>query len=195
MADAWRSYLEMAYGLTKTSRKKAEKAVREIVGKGNAKAGEFQTMAEDLLASADANRSALTKLVQAELDKALGRVGLVKAEEVTELRQRVDELEAKLGAAAPASAAASSSASVKAPAKAPAKTVAPAKTAAPAKTVAKKTVAKKTAAPTETPRAEEEKLGPAKAEPASAPARKTTAKKTVAKKTAAKKAPAKKAAQ
>ncbi|NUO60783.1 MAG: hypothetical protein HOV78_29310 [Hamadaea sp.] len=200
MADAWRSYLEMAYGLTKTSRKKAEKAVREIVGKGNAKAGELQTMAEDLMASADANRAAVTKLVQTELDKALGRVGLVKAEEVTELRQRVDELEAKLAVAESASGSA------------PASTSAPVKASAPAKkTVAKKTVAKKTAAaatPVETVLAEEEKLGPAKAEPAaakktasaSAPAKKTAAKqtaakKTVAKKTVAKKAPAKKAAQ
>ncbi|MEV0274544.1 phasin family protein [Hamadaea sp. NPDC050747] len=196
MADAWRSYLEMAYGLTKTSRKKAEKAVREIVGKGNAKAGELQTMAEDLMASADANRAAVTKLVQTELDKALGRVGLVKAEEVTELRQRVDELEAKLAAAESASGSASASVKASAPAK---------------KTVAKKTVAKKTAAaatPVETVLAEEEKLGPAKAEPAAAkktasapaPAKKTAAKqtaakKTVAKKTVAKKAPAKKAAQ
>jgi len=167
MADAWRSYLEMAYGLTKTSRKKAEKAVRDLMGKSNAKAGELQGMAEDLMASADANRDALTKLIRTELDRALSRVGLVKAEEVAALHKRIDELEAKVpSAASPAVAS-----PVKAEPAAPAGPATPAK-AAPAK----KTVVKKTAA---TPPAE-----PAKA----APAKKTAAKKTVAKKTAAKKA-------
>jgi len=162
MADAWRSYLEMAYGLTKTSRKKAEKVVRDLVGKSNAKAGELQGMAEDLMASADANRDALTKLVRTELDRALSRVGLVKAEEVTALHKRIDELEAKLPKAAASAAVASP---VKDEPAAPAK-VAP----------VKKTVAKKSAAP--------QPAEPAKA----APAKKAPAKRTVTKKTAAKKA-------
>src|SRR5688500_14255672 len=99
MTDAWQSYLEMAMGLTKTSKKKAEKAVKELVGKGNAKAGELQNMAESLVAAGLANRESLTKLVESELERALGRVGLAKAEELTELRRRVADLEAKLGAA------------------------------------------------------------------------------------------------
>jgi len=193
MADAWRSYLEMAYGLTKTSQKKAEKAVRDLVGKGNAKAGELQTMAEDLMASADANRNAVTKLVQAELDKALGRVGLVKAEEVAALQKRVDELEAKLASATAAPLAAAPASPVSAPVK---------KTITKKAVATKKTVAtKKAVAPTtvEKPLAETEKAGPAKAEPVAvaptpAVAKKTPAKKAPAKKTTARKAPAKKAA-
>lgn len=167
MAEAWRSYLEMAYGLSKTSRKKAEKAVRDLVGKGGAKAGELQVMAEDLMASADANRDALTKLVRSELDKALSRVGLVKAEEVEALQKRVTELEAKLGSAAGPVAASLAEAAPAAAAPVAAK-----------KAPAKKVVAKKTT--------------PAKA---ATPAEKTAtaAKKAPAKKTVAKKAPAKKA--
>ena len=104
MTDAWQSYLEMAMGLTKTSKKKAEKAVKELVGKGNAKASELQGMAESLVAAGLANRESLTKLVESELDRAMSKVGLVKAEEVAELRKRVAELEAKLAATAPAAA-------------------------------------------------------------------------------------------
>jgi polyhydroxyalkanoate synthesis regulator phasin len=106
MSEAWQSYLEMALGLTKTSRKRAEKVVKELVGKGNAKAGELQAMAESLVATGLTNREALTKLVQAELDRALTRVGLAKADEVAELNRRVAQLEARLAgtAAAPPSA-------------------------------------------------------------------------------------------
>ncbi|NUT36182.1 MAG: hypothetical protein HOV79_24250 [Hamadaea sp.] len=189
MAEAWRSYLEMAYGLSKTSRKKAEKAVRELVGKSGAKAGELQTMAEDLMASADANRDALTKLVRSELDKALSRVGLVKAEEVEALQERVAELEAKL-----ASTSSSVAASLVEAAPAAVAPVA-AKKAAAKKTVAKKAPAK--AAPAAT-KAAPAKETPAKAAPAKAgasTAAKAPAKKTVAKKAPAKKAPAKKAGQ
>ena len=173
MADAWRSYLELAYGLGKTSRKKAEKAVRDLVGKSNAKASELQGMVEDLLAAGSANRDAVVELVRTEMDKSLNRVGLAKAEELTALRERVAELEATV-AASPAA-----SASVAAAVAAPVATAAAKKTA-----TAKKTVAKKA------PAAASSESAPAKKAPAKKAAAKTTAKKAVAKK-----APAKKAAQ
>jgi polyhydroxyalkanoate synthesis regulator phasin len=140
MAEAWRSYLELAYGLTKISQKKAEKVVRDLVGKSNARAGELQGMAEDLLATSTANRDALTKLIRNELDRALERVGLAKAEEVSALQKRVAELETKLRREPAATAARKAE-----PAKrAAAKKTTVAKKAAPAKrTPARKTAAKK----------------------------------------------------
>jgi polyhydroxyalkanoate synthesis regulator phasin len=168
MADAWRSYLEMAYGLSKTSRKKAEKAVREVVGKSGAKASELQQMVEDLLATSGSNRDALVEVIRTELDRALNRVGLAKAEEVAALRERVAELEASL-ATAPSKAAAADTGKAE---------PAAAKRAAPAKKAVKAAPAASTAKSGATT------SGAKKA----APVKKTAAKKTVAKKTVAKKA-------
>lgn len=94
--DAWRAYLEMALGLTEASRKKATKAVKRALGKGGATAEQLQEMADELLKTSAANREAMTKLVRYELDRALGRVGLATAEEVSELTARVRQLEAEL---------------------------------------------------------------------------------------------------
>ena len=97
--DAWRSYLEMALGLTEASRKQATKAVKRAIGKGGATTEQLQGLAEELVRTSAANREAITKLVRAELDRALGRVGLAKAEDVEQLTARVHQLEAELSVA------------------------------------------------------------------------------------------------
>lgn len=96
MPDAWRAYLEMALGLTETPRKRAQKAVGDLVNRGGATATQLQGLVEDLLSAGMANREALTNIVRYEVDKALGVVGLATAEEVTELTSRVRELEKQL---------------------------------------------------------------------------------------------------
>ncbi|MGC4766016.1 hypothetical protein ACLQ20_24475 [Micromonospora sp. DT46] len=108
MQDAWRAYLELAMGLTEAPRKKAQDAVRRVVGSGGATAAQLQTLAEELVSTGAANRESLTKLVRFEVDRALGAVGLATADEVAELTRRVHELErqlrdakATLGAPAP----------------------------------------------------------------------------------------------
>ncbi|MEU4776264.1 hypothetical protein [Micromonospora sp. NPDC023644] len=113
MQDAWRAYLELAMGLTEAPRKKAQDAVRRVVGSGGATAAQLQTLAEELVSTGAANREALTKLVRFEVDRALGAVGLATADEVAELTRRVHELErqlrdakATLGAPPPVPAAA-----------------------------------------------------------------------------------------
>ncbi len=94
--DAWRAYLEMALGMTEASRKKATKAVRQMLGKGGATAEQLQGLAEELFRASTANREAISKLVRVELDRALGRVGLATAEEVADLTARVHQLENEL---------------------------------------------------------------------------------------------------
>jgi len=95
--DALRAYLELAMGLTEASKKKAEKTVKkvakELMGKGQATAGQLQSMAEELLETSSSNREALTRLVRVELDRALSRVGLATTDEVASLTARVDALE------------------------------------------------------------------------------------------------------
>src|SRR5436190_5050116 len=97
--DAWRSYLEMALGLTEASRKQATKAVKRVLGKGAVTTDQLQGLAEELLKTSAANREAITKLVRVELDRALSRVGLATAEEVGALNDRIRQLESELAAA------------------------------------------------------------------------------------------------
>jgi polyhydroxyalkanoate synthesis regulator phasin len=96
MQDAWRAYLDLALGFTETSRKRATKVAKKLVGRGGATAEQLQSMAEDLLDTSMANREALVRLVRFELDRALGRVGLATADEVDQLTARVRELEEEL---------------------------------------------------------------------------------------------------
>ena len=195
MQDAWRAYVDLALGLSETSRKRAMKVAKKLVGRGGATAEQLQTMAEDLVKTSSANREALVRLVRFELDRNLGRVGLATAEEVSQLTARVRELEEELrdaraavGTAAtavgPELAAANSATVPAAPApakvvrKAVAKKAAPATKAAPAAKAAPATKA----APA--------KVAPAKVAPSKAVAKSTVAKepvKVVAKKTVARK--------
>jgi polyhydroxyalkanoate synthesis regulator phasin len=154
MRDAWRAYLELALGLSEASRKKAEKAVKNVVGKGYGKsqatATQLHARAEELIATSKANREALAKLVRYEVDRALGAVGLATSEEVSELTERVRRLERQqegttAAAAEPAGAAAATAAKQAAAAKATPRMPVAKKTVA-KKTVAKKTVAKQPAA-------------------------------------------------
>ncbi|MET8838197.1 hypothetical protein ABZV78_30410 [Micromonospora sp. NPDC004540] len=96
MQDAWRAYLELAMGLTEAPRKKAQDAVKRVVGQGGATAAQLQSLAEELVSTGLANREALTKLVRFEVDRALGAVGLATSDEVAELTRRVHDLERRL---------------------------------------------------------------------------------------------------
>ncbi len=143
MNDALKGYLALANGLTEVTRQRATAAAKALVAQGEAAAGSVQAITDDLLAQSKSNREAVTALVKFEVDKALGRVGLATAEEVSELTARIRQLEKELreakkpGAkAAPAKAAA---------AKAPAAKKAPAKKAPAKKAAAKKAPAKKAA--------------------------------------------------
>ena len=94
--DAWRTYLELAMGVTEASRKKASKVAKDLMGRTNVTAEQVQTFTEDLLSASLANRESMAKLVRFELDRALGLVGLATAEEVADLTKRVRELELEL---------------------------------------------------------------------------------------------------
>jgi polyhydroxyalkanoate synthesis regulator phasin len=174
--DAWRTYLELALGLTEASRKKAKKAIKSLVNQSGASVDQVKSLTEELVETSLANREAIAKMVRGELDRALGVVGLASAEEVAELNDRVAELERRLQAAENAAENAAGSAAPATPGPVP-------PTVPPAKDTATKALAKKTAT----------KTAPAKTAPAKAPAKKTTAKKAVAKKAPARKALAKKA--
>ncbi|WP_204301028.1 phasin family protein, partial [Actinoplanes campanulatus] len=96
MPDAWRAYLDLALGLTEAPRKRAQQVAGELLNRGGATAVQVQGLVEDLLSAGIANREALTNIVRYEVDRALGRVGLATAEEVSELTSRVHDLERQL---------------------------------------------------------------------------------------------------
>ncbi|GLY24229.1 hypothetical protein [Micromonospora sp. NBRC 101691] len=177
MQDAWRAYLELAMGLTEAPRKKAQDAVRRVVGSGGATAAQLQALAEELVATSAANRESLTKLVRFEVDRALGAVGLATADEVAELTRRVHELERQLREAR--------SASEPAGAERPPTTTVVAKKTVAKKTVAKKTVARKAPATVSRTTGEDETRLEVRTPAKKAVVKKAVAKKATAKKTAA----------
>src|SRR5215475_911255 len=100
MQEAMRTYLELAMGLSETSRKRVRKVVKDVVkeavGRSGATAEQVKALTSDLMAANSANREALAKLVRFEVDRALGMVGLATAEEVGELTQQVRDLKEQL---------------------------------------------------------------------------------------------------
>jgi len=131
--DAIKGYLALATGLTEVTRQRATSAAKALVAQGEATAGQVQALADDLVTQSKSNREAVVALVKYEVDKALGRVGLVSKDEVDSLQARIKVLEGQLRDGQKATAA---KPAAKAPSKAPAKK-APAKKAAPRKAPAK----------------------------------------------------------
>ena len=217
------NYVDMAAGLRKATKEKARAAAQSLLAAAGledaaADATDRATkLAEEVLAASRANRELMGKLIASEVDKAAGRLGFVRAEELDELRQELAELRMSMahGAAhAPAPFAPDlgipdppgpvdplvepDDAPPIRPIVPPAKTTAAKKTAA-KKTAAKKTAAKKTAAKKTAAKRTAAKKSAAKAAPdaktaVSAPAQRTTTKKTAARKAPAKKTAAKKTA-
>ena len=132
MKDAITGYLALATGLTEVTKQRATGAVKALVAQGEATAGQVQALADDLVAQSKSNREAVVALVRYEVDKALGRVGLVSKEEVDGLKTRIKTLEGQLRDAQKSTPAA------KAPVKKAAAKKAPAKKAAAKKAPAKK---------------------------------------------------------
>ena len=137
MNDALKGYLALASGLTEVTKAKATAAAKAVVAQGGNAAGTVTGLADDLVAQSRSNREALTALVKFEVDKALGRVGLASADEVSELTARIRSLEGQLREA--------KAAKVPVPAKKTAAAKAPAKKAPAAKAPAKKAAAAKKA--------------------------------------------------
>lgn len=166
--EGLRGYLQIASGLTDVTRQRATAVARSLVtqgaeGLGQVGVGDLREqvsgIAEDLFAMGKANRELLVGLVRGEVERQVGRLGLVSAAELdaatrraARLESRVRELERQLattsaGSGAPRAAAGTPAKKVaKAPVKkAPAKKAAATKAAATkaAKAPAKKAPAKK----------------------------------------------------
>lgn len=96
--EAWRAYLDLALGLTESSRKQATATAMKLVGRGGATAVQLQALVEDALAAGTANRAVVERLVRNEVDRALTAVGLATSDDVAALKRRIAELEDRLAA-------------------------------------------------------------------------------------------------
>lgn len=179
MLDDLRNYLQMASGLTEATTAKAKDVVTGLISTGistgmslGSKAapapemmGQVQELADDLVATSKNNRDMLTAMIRSEVDKAVGRMGFVREDELAALRRHVQRLEqqvADLRDATEAAPAESTSDSEAAPAAAPAASSAPSVWPTPTPDEADVIADEAASAPAETE--------PAPAEPASADA-------------------------
>lgn len=117
VVDAVRAYVDAASGLTELTRKRAVAAARTLLKERESHdaggpdttvpEGErpplssgvgqsIQTLANDLLETSKANRHALLRVVEAEVDRALSRADLVRRSDYDRLARRVAELERRM---------------------------------------------------------------------------------------------------
>lgn len=105
MFDDLRTYLQMASGVTEVTAAKAREVVSALLAQGlslTTKApdvvGQVQELADDLVATSKSNRDNLTSLIRAEVDRNVGRMGLVREDELAALRRHVQRLEEQIAA-------------------------------------------------------------------------------------------------
>jgi polyhydroxyalkanoate synthesis regulator phasin len=113
--DDLRSYVQMASGLTEATASKAKDVVTALLSQGmsiSSRAmpapemmGQVQELADDLVNTSRNNREMLVGMIRAEVDRAVGRMGFVREDELAALRRHVQRLENQLADLESASAA------------------------------------------------------------------------------------------
>lgn len=100
MLDSLRGYLQLASGVTEVTASKARDAAMAVVSQGMQLTGRtpdvvgsVQDIADDLMATSKQNRELLVGMIRAEVDRAVGRMGFVREDELAALRARVERLE------------------------------------------------------------------------------------------------------
>ena len=112
MLDAARGYLQLVTGLTEVTMRKARDVAQSLLagdldavvpGKDAAADAarsvgtQVQDLADDIVSQATANRELLIGLIRTEVDRAAGRLGFVREEELAAVRRHVQRLEDQLG--------------------------------------------------------------------------------------------------
>lgn len=107
MLDDLRNYLQMASGITEATTTKARETVSGLLAHGvslSSKAlpasemmGQVQDLADDLVSTSRNNREMLVGMIRAEVDRAVGRMGFVREDELAALRRHVQRIEKQVG--------------------------------------------------------------------------------------------------
>jgi len=101
--DDLRSFAQMASGLTVATTGKARDVVTGLLTQGmllSSKAvpapqmvGQVQDLADNLVTTSRDNRELLVGMIRSEVDKAVGRMGFVREDELAALRRHVERVE------------------------------------------------------------------------------------------------------
>jgi polyhydroxyalkanoate synthesis regulator phasin len=103
--DGLRGYLQLAIGLTEVSRERAREAARLLVAQGGTSVGavvpdtvriQVISLTDDLLATSRTNRNLLLSVVRGEVERTVGRLGLVSAQDLTTAGRRLDRVERRV---------------------------------------------------------------------------------------------------
>jgi polyhydroxyalkanoate synthesis regulator phasin len=99
-------YLQALASLSDLTRTQAERVASLLAKQGEVQSAQVNRVTEDLMRRTQKNREILTRLVQREVKRQLGVLGMASRDEVARLQQRVRALEQEVERSAkPASAA------------------------------------------------------------------------------------------
>jgi polyhydroxyalkanoate synthesis regulator phasin len=114
-------YLQALASLSDLTRTQAERVASLLAKQGEVQSAQVNRVTEDLMRRTQKNREILTRLIQREVKRQLGVLGMASRDEVARLQQRVRALEQEVERSAKAASARSSAASASKPASAAAK--------------------------------------------------------------------------
>jgi len=106
MLNDLRTYLQLATGVTEATAAKAKEVVSGLVAQGlnltskvqpvQDVADQVQELADELVETSRTNRELLVGMIRSEVDKAVGRMGFVREDELAAVRRHVQRLETEV---------------------------------------------------------------------------------------------------
>jgi polyhydroxyalkanoate synthesis regulator phasin len=109
--SAREQYLQALASLSDLTRTQAERVASLLAKQGEVQSAQVNRVTEDLMRRTQKNREILTRLVQREVKRQLGVLGMASRDEVARLQQRVRALEQEVERSAKSSSARPSGAS------------------------------------------------------------------------------------
>jgi len=93
VANAREQYLQALSSLTEVTRSRAERLAGLLAKQGELQSAQVGRFAEDLVRRTQRNRETVSRLIQREVKRQLGALGIATRDEVARLQQRVRALE------------------------------------------------------------------------------------------------------
>lgn len=97
LSESFKRWLLAGVGLAVLTKEKMEEAVHELIRQGEVSKEEGKELLDNLMEKAEAERKELSNRVNEEVQKVLKGVGLVRTEDVDQLKEQIQELEKRLG--------------------------------------------------------------------------------------------------
>jgi polyhydroxyalkanoate synthesis regulator phasin len=96
VASGREQYLQALASLSDLTRTQAERVAALLAKQGEVQSAQVERVAEDLMRRTQKNREIMSRLVQREVKRQLGVLGMATRDEVARLQQRVRALEQEL---------------------------------------------------------------------------------------------------